>query len=96
MKKYAQINLETGMIEAISWVSGEVTAHNLISVDEDFDLTNKKYINGEWVEYESDPEPDPEPTQLDRIESMIAKDNETIAQEAVDAYTLELIEEGVL
>lgn len=43
-----------------------------------------------------EPDPEPEPTQLDRIESMIAKDNETIAQEAVDAYTLELIEEGVL
>lgn len=37
-----------------------------------------------------------EPTQLDRIEAMVAKDNETIAQEAVDAYTMELIEEGVL
>lgn len=37
-----------------------------------------------------------EPTQLDRIEAMVAKDRETIAQEAVDAYTMELIEEGVL
>ena len=62
MKKYAQINLETGMIEAISWISGEVTEENLILVDEDFDLTNKKYIDGEWVEYVPEPKPEPAPT----------------------------------
>ena len=47
-----------------------------------------------------EPEPEesimPEPTQLDRIESMIAKTQEEIAQEARDAYTLELIEGGVI
>ena len=37
-----------------------------------------------------------EPTQMDRIESMIAKSQEEIAQEARDAYTLELIEGGVI
>lgn len=37
-----------------------------------------------------------EPTQLDRIESMVAKSQEEIAQEARDAYTLELIEGGVI
>ena len=39
---------------------------------------------------------EPEPTQLDRIESMVAKSQEEIAQEARDAYTLELIEGGVI
>lgn len=38
----------------------------------------------------------PEPTQLDRIEAMVAKSQEEIAQEARDAYTLELIEGGVI
>ena len=37
-----------------------------------------------------------QPTQLDRIESMVAKSQEEIAQEARDAYTLELIEGGVI
>lgn len=41
-------------------------------------------------------EPTVEPTQLDRIESMVAKSQEEIAQEARDAYTLELIEGGVI
>lgn len=39
---------------------------------------------------------EPEPTQLDRIESLVAKSQEEIAQEARDAYTLELIEGGVI
>lgn len=66
-------------------------------------LLIETYSNGTVVKSAvSDPptegeEPqEPEPTQLDRIEAMVAKDNETIAQEAVDAYTMELIEEGVL
>lgn len=43
----------------------------------------------------SDPS-EPQPTQLDRIESMVAKSQEEIAQEAIDNYTLELIEGGVI
>ena len=39
---------------------------------------------------------EPELSQLDRIESMVAKSQEEIAQEARDAYTLELIEGGVI
>ena len=45
---------------------------------------------------EPEPIPEPEPTQLDRIEEAINKSNEQVAQEAIDAYTLELIEGGVL
>lgn len=39
---------------------------------------------------------EPEQTQLDRIEAAVAKSNDDIAAEAVDEYTLELIERGVL
>lgn len=43
------------------------------------------------------PEPErPEPTQLDRIEAAVNASNESIAKSAVDAYTLELIEGGIL
>ena len=41
-------------------------------------------------------EPNEEPNQLDRIEAAITKSHEQIANEAVDAYTLELIEGGIL
>lgn len=40
--------------------------------------------------------PQKEPTQLDRIEAAVVASNEQIAQEARDAYTLELIEGGVI
>lgn len=39
---------------------------------------------------------EPEPTQLDRIESAINKTQAEIAQEARDAYTLELINSGII
>ena len=39
---------------------------------------------------------EPQPTQLDRIESLVSKSNEEIAQEAIDNYTDMLMEEGVL
>ena len=39
---------------------------------------------------------EPEPTQLDRIESMISKSQEQITKEARDAYTLELINSGII
>ena len=55
--------------------------------------TVEETFSTEEVESES---VEPEPTQLDRIESMVAKSQEQIAQEARDAYTLELIEGGVI
>ena len=55
-----------------------------------YDRENKCWTD-EWFT-----QPKAEPTQLDRIESMVAKSQEQIAQEARDAYTLELIEGGVI
>lgn len=46
-----QINTKTGIVTVDSYLSGEVEAENMIRIDEDFDLTNKKYENGKWVEY---------------------------------------------
>lgn len=60
----------------------------------------KEFACSFWKPKETEvvePEPtEPEPTQLDRIESMVAKSQEEIAQEARDAYTLELIEGGII
>ena len=41
-------------------------------------------------------EPSPEPTQLDRIEAAINQKNNDIAMAAIDAYTMELLEGGLL
>ena len=40
----------------------------MILISDDFDTTNKKYVNGEWIAYEPEPLPNPEPTQLDIIQ----------------------------
>lgn len=45
---------------------------------------------------EYQPTPEPEPTQLDRIEAAVTAKNQDIAQAAMDTYTLELIEGGIL
>lgn len=50
----------------------------------------------EEPEPEPEPEPVPEPTQLDRIEAAVTASNEQIAKAAIDAYTLELLEGGLI
>lgn len=51
MIRYAQIDSKTGLVISDSYLSGEVEAENMIQIDEGFDLENKKYINGKWIEY---------------------------------------------
>lgn len=48
---------------------------------------------GEFTEYIP---PTPAPTQLDRIEELLNQNYAEAQQEAVDAYTLELLEGGVI
>lgn len=50
MYRYAQID-ENGFVFCDSYLSGIIEAPNLILIDFDFDLTNKKYENGKWVSY---------------------------------------------
>lgn len=51
MIRYAQIDIKTGLVISDSYLSGEVEAENMIQVEEGFDLTNKRYIDGNWIEY---------------------------------------------
>ena len=92
MYRYAQIDIDTGLVVSNSYLSGIVYAENMIPIEEDFDLTNKKYVDGEWVEYTPEPVPEPEPSQLDRIEAAVSKSQ----QDIIDAYTLELVEGGII
>ena len=59
MYRYAQID-PNGYVVSDSYLSGEVTADNMIPISEDFDLSNKKYVDGSWVEYTPEPQPEPE------------------------------------
>jgi len=71
MPRYIQINTETGIPVSDSYLSAEVIADNMIPVEDDFEVGTRKYVDGEWVEYEPEPLPDTEPSQLDRIEEQV-------------------------
>lgn len=96
MYRYAIINIETGIIEGISNLIGNVNKPDMILISDDFDTTNKKYVNGEWVEYEPEPLPEPEPTQLDIIQEMVAKSNEKLRQEGYDNCVMDFIKDGAI
>lgn len=90
---YAQID-ESNICIAVSDLSGPVTADNMLRLETyDISLLGKKYNNGVW---EDMPQPEPEPTQLDRIEEQIKVSYTEAQQTAVDAYTEELLEGGIL
>lgn len=93
--RYAVID-ENGIITGTANLSGEVTYINMIPIDGDFDIENKRWNGSSWESYTPPEPPEPQPTQLDRIEEKLSKTQKEIAESAVDAYTLELLESGVL
>ncbi|EET60440.1 hypothetical protein BRYFOR_07636 [Marvinbryantia formatexigens DSM 14469] len=70
MYRYAFIDVESGMVIGDSHLSGEVERPDLIPVSGDFDLTDKKYVNGEWVEYTPEPVEE-KPTEQETINAEI-------------------------
>jgi len=68
MYRYAQIN-EDGDVVSDSYLSGEAKADNMIPLDDGFDLTNKRYVNGTWVDYT----PEPIEAELDAQEMVQAQ-----------------------
>ena len=90
---YAQID-ENNICIAVSDLSGKVTADNMLRLETyDTSLLGKKYNNGVWEEV---PKPEPEPTQLDRIELQVKTSYAEAQNQAVDQYTAELLEGGIL
>jgi len=73
MYRYAQIIPGNGAVVGDSHLSGPVNHPNMIPIPENFDLTNKRYVNGEWqVHIPPEPEPvEPEPTEQDLINAEI-------------------------
>lgn len=65
MFRYAEID-ENGIVFAVSYMEEEIDKPTLILITEDFDITNKKYINGEWIEYIPEPEPEPPLSEMEQ------------------------------
>ncbi|MCI6056924.1 flagellar basal-body rod protein [Anaerotignum sp.] len=92
---YAQID-ENGYIVGISDLSGEVLSPNLIQIDVDFDPTNKKWNGASWESYTPPEPPEPEPTQLDRMEAQLTKSQDELRQEGADMMMSELVKRGLM
>lgn len=93
---YAEINSEN-ICYAISDM-GNITVEKPTLIKLDFfdtSVVGKKYNNGVWEEVPQ-PEPEPEPTQLDRIEEQLKLTYTEAQEQAVDAYTKELLEGGII
>ena len=76
MYRYAQIDINTGMAVGDSYLSGEVELENMIPISDDFDLKNKKYVDGEWISYS--PTPVEEPITQEEVNATILLNQATI------------------
>lgn len=101
--RYAQIEKKPdgfGYVFSDSYLSGIVNYDDMIRIPEDFELDKKRwnYETEKWEDYIPEPAdvPEPQPSQLDRIEEMISKPIEQHTQEAIDEYNMYLLERGVL
>lgn len=84
MYRYAIINNE-GIVCGISQLTSEVIQSDMILINDDFDVINKKYVNGEWVEYT--PEPIPEPIDPLKCSIDVLSETQLITMEAIaDQY----------
>ena len=52
MFSYAQIDTSTGICYCVSHLSGEVSADNLIALDDDIDVLGKRWNGSGWEEVE--------------------------------------------
>ena len=95
MYRYAVID-EDGIIIGHSQLSGEVHKENLIPIDADFDTTNKKWNGESWESYTPPEPPEPEPTQLDRMEEQLSKSQDEIRQEGADMVMEEMQKRGLI
>ena len=81
MFRYAEID-ENGIVFAVSFISVEVDKPTMILIPEDFDISNKKYVNGKWVEYIPEAtEPEYQPTNAE-----IAQTQLTMMEAMADQY----------
>ena len=91
---YAQINEENICTVISDMGEVEVSDKHLIPIETyDTSLLGKKYNNGVW---EDMPQPEPQPSQLDRIEESLKISFTEAQQTAIDKYTEELLVGGIL
>ena len=95
---YAQLNDDNICFTIMDSGTKLQTNDKIISLKSyDLSILGKRYNSGVWDNVEQlESEAEPEITQLDRIEAILNEDKNEIIETAIDEYTLELIEQGVL
>lgn len=92
--RYAQIIIETGAVIGDSYLSGQVDKPNMIPIADDFDLTHKRYVNGEWITFTPKPsEPQEEVSEQDLVNAEILLNQAEILsnQNATDEVLAEIL-----
>lgn len=95
MYRYAIIDTN-GFIIGTCQLSGEVPDPNLILIDEEFDIKNKKWNGTSWESYTPEPIPEPEPTMDEKIYATVSKSQDEIRQEGADMVMEELVKRGLI
>lgn len=72
MYRYAQIT-DSGYVVGDSYLSGEVDYPNMIPISDDFDLTNKRYVDGKWESYTPVPPPEPQPSEIEKLKARVTE-----------------------
>lgn len=84
MFRYVQINSD-GYVVGESFLNGEVQSDNMIPIEQDFDLTKKKYNKEtqQWETYEPEPQaqPEPQPTLEEQLSEL--QDNQLVMMDAM-------------
>ena len=81
MNRYIHIDPNTGQIIGENYTTGIIERTNMILVDNDFDVANKKYKDGEWVSFTPkpvDPKPAEEPVSQEEVNATILLNQATI------------------
>lgn len=96
--RYAQIIIETGAVIGDSHLSGQVDRTDMIPIADDFDLTHKRYVNGEWITFTPKPsepqeEPEEEVSEQDLVNAEILLNQAEILsnQNATDEVLAEIL-----
>lgn len=99
MFRYAQINSD-GYVVGESFLNGEVQSDNMIPIEQDFDLTNKKYNkeSQQWEIYEPEPQPQPEPQptleeQLSEVQEQLDSIEEVVESTALTTEYMACLQE---
>ena len=81
MNRYIHIDPNTGQIVGENCTTGIIDREDMILVDDNFDKTNKKYKDGEWVSFTPkpvDPTPVEEPITQEEVNATILLNQATI------------------